>query len=173
MPGFLVQTITLIGYLSRQVNESPPSYLARTAHTPSCLLFPARGLSRLQQIWFTELAVLCGLGLNGQGWWPLECGDLWVFPKYGPQMALMSGVQILWQTPEMSETQSNCCPSPLLPVLVFVGMWWGDMRQHRPLIFISSELTVPCLFLAEVFLMFKSVPRCLWLISAAWLQVFK
>ena len=66
MPGFLVQTITLIGYLSRQVNESPPHiWLATPTHHR--VYYSQPGVSRLQQIWFSELAVLCGLGLNGLG----------------------------------------------------------------------------------------------------------
>ena len=129
-----MQTITLIGYLSRQVNESPP-HIWPAPPTHNRVYYPRVSRSRLRTIWFTELAVLCGLSLNGQDWWRMECGDLWVLPKYGPQLALMSSVQILWQTPEMSETQSKCCSlsSPPAPVFVFVEMWWGDTRQHRPL----------------------------------------
>ena len=169
MPGFLVQTITLIGYLSRQVNESPPHiWLATPTHRR--VYYSQPGVSRLQQIWFSELAVLCGLGLNGPGWCPLECGDLWVLPKYGPQLALMQlSANPLTNSRDVRVTILLLSLSPVM----FVEMWWGDTRQHRPLIFISSELTVLCLFLAEVFLMFKFDPRCLWLISSAWLQVFK
>ena len=69
MPGFLVQTITLIGYLSRQVNESPRHiWLATPTHHR--VYYSQPGVSRLQQIWFSELAVLCGLGLNGH--WNVE-----------------------------------------------------------------------------------------------------
>ena len=127
-----MQTITLIGYLSRQVNESPP-HIWPAPPTQSCLLSqpgPRVSRSRLRTIWFTELAGLCGLSLNGQDWWRMECGDLWVLPKYGPQLALMSSVQILWQTPEMSETQANCCSLSLSPSSC-VRVCWDVMGWHK------------------------------------------
>ena len=119
MPGFLVQTITLIGYLSRQVNESPSHiWPAPPTHNRVYYHQPGPGAPRLLTIWFTGWALLCGLGLNGRGWWGMECGDLWVLTKYGPQLALMAGVQILWQTPEMSrDTIKLLFPLPILCLL--------------------------------------------------------
>lgn len=153
-----MQSITLIGYLSRQVNESPP-HIWPAPPTQSCLLSPARapGLSLSSP---HNLVYRAGWLVWSESKWPgLMENGMWRLMSF-TQIWSTAGTNVISANPltnsrNVRDTSKLLFPVPLPQLLCSCLLRCDGVTQGStgpcPLIFISSELTVPCLFLAEVF----------------------